>query len=200
MCRIPRLFVSWVPHIAASNQVWASGRKSPFALSNVLPLRGRRRSPIRKEDFGAVTRRLGEAAGELSDAEQGEWRANVQAVQSQIDAIARGDLSAALANAHPEVELEIFAPPEFEWVRHTRGIEELSAAIAHNFGSLDPQTPTIQNVITQADTVVLFVYERGIIRATGAPYDVQFVQRFTFEGGRLRSVRIVAARNGAAGF
>jgi len=71
----------------------------------------------------------------------------------------------------------------------------LVAAITHNFSSPDQQTPTIQNVLTQADTVVLFGHERGIIRATGAPYDVQFVQRFTFEDGRLRSVKIVAARH-----
>jgi ketosteroid isomerase-like protein len=151
-----------------------------------------------KKDFGAVTRTLGEAAGELSHPKEGERRANVQAVQAQIDAIARGDLTAALANAHPEVELEIFAPPEFAWVRGARGVEKMSAAIAHNFGSLDQQTPTIQNVITQADTVVLFGHERGIVRATGAPYDVQFVQRFTFDGGRLRSVKIVVARNDAS--
>jgi len=59
------------------------------------------------------------------------------------------------------VELEIFAPPEFEWVRYARGVEELSAAIAHNFGSRDEQRPAIQNVITQADTVLLFGHERG---------------------------------------
>jgi ketosteroid isomerase-like protein len=148
-----------------------------------------------KKDFGGATRRLGEAAGELSHARERGRRANIRAVQAQIDAIARGDLTAALADAHPEVELEIFAPPEFDWVRRAHGVEEMSAAITHNFGSLDQQTPTIQNVLTQADTVVLFGHEHGIIRATGARYDVQFVQRFTFEDGRLRSVKIVVARH-----
>jgi hypothetical protein len=33
----------------------------------------------------------------------------------------------------------MFAPPEFERVRHARGVEEMSAAIAHNFDSLDQQ-------------------------------------------------------------
>jgi hypothetical protein len=90
-----------------------------------------------KKDFGGATQRLGEAAGELSRPREKERRANIRAVQAQIDAIARGDLTAALANAHPEVELEIFAPPEFEWVRHAHGMEEMSAAITHNFSSLD---------------------------------------------------------------
>ena len=148
-----------------------------------------------KKNFGGATRRLGEAAEELSHPKEKKRSANVRAVQGQIEAIARGDLDAALADAHPDVELEIFSPLEFAWVRHAHGVKEMRAAIAHNFGSLDQQAPTIQNVITQADTVVLFGQERGIIRATGAPYDVQFVQRFTFEDGRLRSVKIVVARN-----
>jgi ketosteroid isomerase-like protein len=120
--------------------------------------------------------------------------ANVAAVREQIDAIARGDYRAALAGAHPDLQLEIFAPPEFPWIRQARGIEAMMAAMTHNFASLDQQTPTIDNVIAQEDTVVLFGQEQGIIRATGAAYHVQFVHRFTFADGRLVHVRIVAAR------
>lgn len=153
-----------------------------------------------KKDFGAVSRRLGEAAAEMAGAEDGARRsAHLESVQAQIDAIARGDLTAALANAHPNLELEIFAPPEFPWVRKATGLEQIGAAIAHNFEAVDQQSPTIQNVVTQGDTVVLFGHESGIIRATGTVYDVQFVQRFTFVDGRLRSVRIVAARTDPTG-
>jgi hypothetical protein len=80
----------------------------------------------------------------------------VKAVQTQIDAIARGDLTAGLAHAHPKVELEIFAPPEFEWVRHARGIEAMRVANIHKFWFARQQTSTAQNVITQADTQVLY--------------------------------------------
>jgi ketosteroid isomerase-like protein len=144
------------------------------------------------KDFRAVTAQLRQAATDVSDSQR---MANVEAVRAQIDAIGRGDYQAALANADPEVQLEIFAPPEFPWIRQSRGVEGLLAALAHNFGSVENQTPTIHNVITQADTVVLFGDERGVIRATGATYKVQFVHRFTFAGGRLINVRIVAARN-----
>jgi ketosteroid isomerase-like protein len=149
-----------------------------------------------RKDFRAVTQRLQEAATEIGGSSEAAKRAaNVRAIQEQIDAIARGDLDAALREAHADLELEIFAPPEFPWVRHARGVDALRSAIQHNFGSVEQQTPTIQNVVTEHDTVVLFGREHGIIKQTGARYDVQFVQRFTFADGRLRSVRIVAARN-----
>jgi ketosteroid isomerase-like protein len=147
------------------------------------------------KDFGEVSRLLRHAAADVADTSR--RAANVTAVQEQIDAIARGDYQAALAAAHPDLQLEIFAPPEFPWIRQARGVEALLAAMAQNFAAVENQTPTIHNVITQEDTVVLFGEERGVIRATGAPYHVQFVQRFTFAEGRLINVRIVAARTDA---
>ena len=152
-----------------------------------------------KKDFGEVTRRLRAAASQIADPLDGARRtANVAAIQTTIEAIGRGDFGAAIAGAHPDLELEIFAPPEFPWIRQARGIEAMLAAIQHNFASVEQQAPTIHNVITQEDTVVLFGHERGVIKATGSAYDVQFVQRFTFADGRLRSVRIVVARTDPA--
>ena len=148
-----------------------------------------------KKDFSEVTRQLRHSAANVSDPVHGARRiANVNAVRTQIEAIARGDFAAALANADPAVELEIFAPPEFPWVRHAKGVDALRAAMEHNFSSVGNQTPAIHNVVTQEDTVVLFGEESGVIRGSGVAYRVQFVQRFTFADGRLVNVRIVAAR------
>jgi len=145
-----------------------------------------------QKDFRGISRQLEQAAKRAPEEQRA---ANVSSVQAQIDAIARGDYQAALAHADPNLELEIFAPPEFPWIRHARGTEAYLAALAHNFGSVEQQTPTIHHVMTQEDTVVLFGDEHGVIRATGAAYNVQFVHRFTFANGRLTRVRIVAARN-----
>ena len=142
--------------------------------------------------FDDVTRRLAESAAARTDGDG--TTANLLTVRQQIDAIARGELEGALACAHPEIELEIFAPPEFPWIRRAVGVEALTAAIRQNFSSIDDQRPTIHNVITEHDLVVLFGEERGVIRETGAAYHMQFVHRFTFVGGRLKSIRIVAAK------
>jgi ketosteroid isomerase-like protein len=150
---------------------------------------------MKRKDFSGASARLAEAARltELRD-KQDRRAAHIQSVREQIDAIGRGDLSAALQNAHEDVELNIFAPIEFRWIRHARGIDALRVAIAHNFDSVDDQTLEIRTVVAQGDTVVLLGRERGVIRETAQPYDVQFVQKFTFVEGRLASVRIVAAK------
>jgi ketosteroid isomerase-like protein len=153
---------------------------------------------MNQKDFSRVAARLTdylEKKGTSQDQRHGT--AHVRSVQARVEAIGRGDLSAALENAADDVLLEIFAPPEFRWIRHARGIDALRAAIAHNFDSVENQTPEILNVVAEGDNVVLFGRERGAIRETGQPYDVQFVERFTFIEGRLASVRIVAAKTEA---
>jgi ketosteroid isomerase-like protein len=117
----------------------------------------------------------------------------VRSVQAQIDAIARGDFESVLAQALPTVTLEIFAPAEFVWIRRAEGLEEFRRALEHNFGSIQDQRAQLTNVFTEVNTVVLFGREQGRIRATGQPYDMEFVHKFTFQDDRLSSVRIVAA-------
>jgi len=121
-------------------------------------------------------------------------RDDLRTVADQIEAIGRGDLEAALGNAAPDVELETFAPPEFKWVSYARGVDDLRAALAQNFGSLQNQSRVILNVVAQGDTLVLMGRETGRIRGTGEPYDIEFVEKFLFENGRLTALRIVAAR------
>jgi hypothetical protein len=57
------------------------------------------------------------------------------------------------------------------------------------------QRPSITSISAQGDTVVLFGREQGRIRGSNTPYDVEFVERFTFVDGRLASVRIIVAHS-----
>jgi ketosteroid isomerase-like protein len=149
---------------------------------------------VSTRDFSAVTQRLQQAIDRVERAPQAaDPRALIQSVQSQIDAIARGDLDAVLAHALPDVTLNIFVPPEFPWIRQARGIDDLRRALDHNFGSLDDQRPVVTDVFAEGNTVVLFGREQGRIRETGQHYDVEFVERFKFEDGRLSGVRIIGA-------
>jgi ketosteroid isomerase-like protein len=139
-------------------------------------------------DFAALRRRLKEDA--QSDT---PTREHIVSVEQQIAAIERGDFDAALSNADPDVELDVFAPPEFKWVAHARGVDAVRRALEVNFTYLENQTAEVLSVVSQGDSVVLIGRDRGRIRATGEPYDVEFVDRFTFSGGRLRSIRVIAA-------
>ena|SRR5690349_8074701 len=150
---------------------------------------------MKRKDFSGVTNRLGEAIGQGDQPQSAERADNLRSIQRLIDAIGRGDLEAAIANAHPAVRFEMYGPLEFPWVRQATGIEQLRNAIRHNFDSLDQQHPEITSLTTEGDTIVLIGREHGRVKATGAPYRMQFVQRFLFREGRLASITVIAAHD-----
>lgn len=114
-------------------------------------------------------------------------------VDNQI-ALSNGDYTVAVACAHDDVELEIFAPREFSWTTHARGRAALWAAFRHNSGTVSGRRSRVTNYLAQGDVVVVFGREEGRVRQTGEAYDVDIVHRFTFREGRLASLRIIAAR------
>jgi ketosteroid isomerase-like protein len=118
---------------------------------------------------------------------------NLLAVKAQIEAVARGDIDALLAHAHADVQLDIFAPPGFDWIRHARGRADVRRAIEQNFGSVEDQQPQINTVMVQADTVVLMGREQGRIKGSNIAYSVEFVEKFQFRGTRLAAVTILVA-------
>lgn len=98
-----------------------------------------------------------------------------------------------MRDTHDDVTLDVFAPRHFPFVVKAHGKAELHAAIAHNFAAVEDQRPHISDIFTDGDTIVLFGRERGKVRATGVPYDIEFVHRLTFREGRLAAIRIVVA-------
>jgi ketosteroid isomerase-like protein len=149
---------------------------------------------VKPKDFASATARLQEALNDATAPPASDpAHAHIKSVQSQIEAISRGDFDAVLTQAAPDVTLDIFAPPEFAWIRHAQGAAALRKAVEQNFGAVEDQRPEITSVYSQGDAVVLFGRERGRIRATGQLYDIEFVQRYTFRDERLIAVRIIAA-------
>lgn len=144
-------------------------------------------------DFGVVRSGLRESAAEVAPAAQ----QHVRTLEEQLEAIQRGDFDSVLEHAHADVTLEIFAPPEFTWIRRANGLAELRAAMVQNFEAVGDQRPELRDIFAERDTVILFGRERGVNRATGTPYDLEFVERFTFRDQRLAAVRIVAAYAGS---
>jgi ketosteroid isomerase-like protein len=141
-------------------------------------------------NFTGATRPLKEARAK--DTSPGSRHMAI--VEAQLAAIACGDYDGALTDVRDDVELDIFAPPEFSWMRRARGRQQFRKAIEHNFGTLTEQKPEIATVLAQEDVVVLIGREQGRIKDTGQQYDVEFVHRFTFREGRVAAVRIIAAR------
>lgn len=150
---------------------------------------------MKRKDFSDVTDQLGEAITSLQRPDEEAEAQNLRSIHALIDAIGRGDLDAAISNAHPDVRFEMYGPLEFPWTRQATGIAELRAALQRNFDSLAEQHPEITSLTAQGDTIVLIGREHGRVKATGAPYRMQFVQRFLFREGRLASVTVIAAHD-----
>ena len=146
------------------------------------------------KDFGSAVQRLRDARAAAPSPEPAVTP-QLRSIEEQLAAIARGDFAAAMADAVDDVSLEIFAPPEFPFVRQARGRDELIRAMQTNFGALENQQPEIGTVVAQGDTGGLVGRARGTFRETGAAYSVEFVHRFTFREGRLAVIRIIAAKS-----
>jgi ketosteroid isomerase-like protein len=119
--------------------------------------------------------------------------ANVQRLQEQYRAIARGDFAPVIANMAEDIEMDLHGPAEVGINGCWRGLTEVVAAMQRNFATLAEQQAELLSVVAQGDTVTLFVEERGKLRATGISYHLRWVQLFTFRDGKVHRVRGLAA-------
>ena len=120
-------------------------------------------------------------------------RANVAIMGQIVAAIAAGSYEELRGLLAPDVTLEIAAPATIPWVRHARGIDEVVAAVRHNFGTLRDQRPTPLALAAQGDTVMVMARETGTWTASGEPYEGLVSQQWTFRGDRLACIRSVVA-------
>jgi ketosteroid isomerase-like protein len=114
---------------------------------------------------------------------------HVHSVQLLYHAIARGAFAEMLQLTTDDFVLEILGPPHAQLVGRWQGRDEVLAALLRNFSHFDEQTPHIDAVVAQGDTVVVIAREDGKLKANGKPYDVHWVQTFTFVGDRVAKVK-----------
>jgi ketosteroid isomerase-like protein len=173
------------------------GKRAPLARGGVVMNEVR----IHPTSFERFIGRLHEAFLDGDDAPAGKVveARNVQRLQEQYRAIARGDFTPVLAGMADGIELELHGPADLPLNGCWRGRAEVGEAMQRNFASLSEQQAEILAVVAQGDSVVLFSQERGKVRATGAPYHLRWVQLFTFQDDKVVRVRGVAAHLPSAG-
>jgi ketosteroid isomerase-like protein len=115
--------------------------------------------------------------------------ANVRLVEALYRMIATSDFDALAAAFAEDVELEILGPGGAPMVGTRRGPADVIDAIRSNFALLQDQYPEVDTVVAQGDTVVVTGRETGRYRATGQPYELQWMHAFTLQDGRLRRIR-----------
>lgn len=117
----------------------------------------------------------------------------VRAIQRMFEALARADVATFMDGVHPDVDLEIFGPADFPWIRRAHGLTKFRAAVEHNVATVNEPRPEVLNVVAQGDIVVLIARERGRLRESGREYDVHIVYEFTFRDGKVWRIRELAA-------
>jgi ketosteroid isomerase-like protein len=139
--------------------------------------------------------RLNEAflAGDEHHAAKLTESSNVQRLQEQYRAIARGDFGTLLDILAEDMEMELLGPADLPINGRWHGIAEVAAAVQRNFSVLDEQQAEILSVVAQGDTVVIHGQEHGKVRTTGKSYNVNWVQLFTFRRNKIIRMRSVSA-------
>jgi ketosteroid isomerase-like protein len=132
-------------------------------------------------------------AGDDDSAAKVREAGNVNRLQEQYRAIARGDFAPAVALMDEAIRLELHGPPGLPVAGSWSGRAEVTAAMRRNFGALADQQAEVLSVVAQGDAVVPYAEERGKVRETGAPYHNRWTQLFTFRGGKRVRVEGVAA-------
>jgi ketosteroid isomerase-like protein len=125
--------------------------------------------------------------------------AHVRRIQLLYHAIARGAFEEALDLTTDDFVLEICGPAVSPFNGRWQGHEEVLAAMKRNFSQVEDQRPQIQSVVAQGDIVILTAREQGSVCATGKCYDVQWMQEFTFAGGKIQRVRELIDRSADMG-
>jgi uncharacterized protein len=118
--------------------------------------------------------------------------ANVRLLQQQYEAIARGDFAGFLEMLDEDIEMEIVGSERVPLAGRWRGRETVARVIRENFSQLEDQRPEVHSVIAQGDVVVVVAFERGRFRQSGRPYEVHWVQIFTFREGKLVRFREIS--------
>jgi ketosteroid isomerase-like protein len=115
-------------------------------------------------------------------------KANVACAGRLFGAIVTDNFEAVIDELAEDVQVDLFSPPEFPFVRQAAGREAARAMILHNFSVLTDQQPEILGVTAQGDTMVLVAREVGRIRHSDLPYAVHFVYQINFVDGKAAKI------------
>ena len=135
--------------------------------------------------------RLGHAFAEDDDnaAAKVVESTNIGRMQEQYRAIAHGDFAAFLDTLADDISMEFVVRRMCRSPAAGEAATRRARPCENNFAQVEDQQPEIQSVVAEGDIVVVVAYERGRHRQSGRPYQVHWVQIFTFRDGKVARFR-----------
>lgn len=113
---------------------------------------------------------------------------NVLLVQRQFEAFGRGDVEVALAAVNGDVDWQAPVSAHADalpWAGPRRGRQQVANYFRQLAGAVRPEPFEDLTFTAAGDRVVVEGRNRGIVVATGKPYEHQWVMVFTIRGGQV---------------
>ena len=103
---------------------------------------------------------------------------NVEIVRRSLEAYQRGDLDAALADAHPQIDWNPFEEAQM------RGVDAVRAYLTRWEGEWEELETTPEEFIEGGDHVVAVVHFRGRGRGSGIDVEARSYSVYTLRNGK----------------
>jgi uncharacterized protein len=118
-------------------------------------------------------------------------QSNVELVQKALVAFGQGDLETAVSYFADNVAIQHPMPKEiWPWCGRSSGRRALANFLSEMSRVLSFELFEAREFIAQGDKVVVNVFERPRVKATGKMYDNDYVHIYTVRGGLIAEVKI----------
>jgi len=118
-------------------------------------------------------------------------QANVDLVRNIMTAFRRGDLETVIASFSEDVAIQHPMPKEiWPWCGKSSGKKALVYFLSEMTRVLNFEVFEAREFIAQGDKVVVNLFERPRVKATGKAFDNDYVHIYTIRDGLIREVKI----------
>jgi hypothetical protein len=110
--------------------------------------------------------------------------------QAWFDALTHGRGEEAVALMADDVEFVNYRPvpgynTDMPWIGTHRGPEQVLASLGVFLGVCEVLEEELVALAVDGEEAFGVVRERSVVRSTGEPFEIEFVQRLTVRGGRI---------------
>ena len=110
---------------------------------------------------------------------------NTQIIQGTYASFGRGDIQAVLNVLTDDIDWRLFGPPEIPYAGHFRNKDQVQEFFTALGGTVDFLQFEPREFIAKGDTVIVFGFEQGRVRATQRTFEAHWVHVFVMRDNKI---------------